>query len=99
MKVLLFFLGIAIAGLAALFAIENSSVVSLSLSDFRSAQLPLFVWLAITFSAGLGSGLLLAIVLFFRAKTRERKTTKNPGVSGDKSFQLQKEHKYESKLD
>ena len=93
MKVVLFFLGIAITGLAVLFANENSSVVSVSLFDLRSPQLPLFVWLAITFSAGVGLGLLFATVLFWRVKTRDRKTTKNLDVSGDKSFQLQKEHK------
>ena len=64
-KILLIVLGMAIAGLAVAFAIENASVVSLSLFELRSPQLPLFIWLAMTFLSGLVLGLLVAIGVFF----------------------------------
>ena len=69
-KILLIVLGIAIAGLAVAFAIENASVVSLSLFEFQSPQLPLFIWLAMTFFSGLLLGMLEAIGVFFRQITR-----------------------------
>ena len=90
-KVLLIFIGIAIAGLATLFAIENAAVVSLSIFEFRSAQLPLFVWLVIAFSAGLVLGLFVTAIVFFRAKTRERKIKQDLGVNRNELFKLQKE--------
>ena len=90
-QVLLIIIGIAIAGLATLFAIENASVVSLSIFEFRSAQLPLFVWLVIAFSAGLVLGLFVAAIVFFRAKTRERKIKQDLGANRKESFRLQKE--------
>ena len=90
-KVLLIFIGIAIAGLATLFAIENASVVSLSIFEFRSAQLPLFVWLVIAFSVGLALGLFVTAIVFFRAKTRERKIKQDLGANRKESFRLQKE--------
>ena len=67
-KVLLVLFGIAIAGAAALFAIRNASPVSLSILEYQSAQLPLFVWLGITFSVGLVLGLVVATAFFFRQK-------------------------------
>ena len=70
-NILLIVLGMAVAGLAVLFAIENASVVSLSILEFRSRQLPLFVWLAVAFLAGLALGLVVATRVFFRAKSRE----------------------------
>ena len=90
-KVLLIFIGIAIAGLATLFAIENASVVSLSIFEFRSAQLPLFVWLVIALSVGLALGLFVTAIVFFRAKTRERKIKQDLGVNRNELFKLQKE--------
>ena len=90
-KVLLIFIGIAIAGLATLFAIENASVVTLSIFEFRSAQLPLFLWLVIAFSAGLVLGLFVTAIVFFRAKTRERKIKQDLGVNRNELFKLQKE--------
>ena len=87
-QVLLIIIGIAIAGLATLFAIENASVVSLSIFEFRSAQLPLFVWLVIAFSAGLVLGLFVAAIVFFRAKTRERKIKQDLGAIRKVSFWL-----------
>ena len=90
-QVLLISTGIAIAGLATLFAIENASVVSLSIFEFRSAQLPLFVWLITAFSAGLILGLFVAAIVFFRAKTRERKIKQDLGANRKESFKLQKE--------
>ena len=95
-KVLLFFLGIATAGLATLFAIENSSLASVSLFNFQSTQLPLFVWLAITFSGGLFLGLLVAIVIFFRTKARERKITEDLDNCINNSLNSQKERKHEN---
>ena len=90
-QVLLIIIGIAIAGLATLFAIGNASVVSLSIFEFRSAQLPLFVWLVIAFSAGLVLGLFVAAIVFFRAKIRERKIKQDLGANRKESFKLQKE--------
>ena len=84
-------LGIAIAGLAVAFAIENASVVSLSLFEFRSPQLPLFTWLAMTFLAGLALGLLVAIAVFFGAKNRERKLRKARAADRKESSNLQKD--------
>ena len=63
-NILLIVLGMAVAGLAVLFAIENASVVSLSILEFRSRQLPLFVWLAVAFLAGLALGLVVATRVF-----------------------------------
>ena len=90
-QVLLIIIGIAIAGLATLFAIENASVVSLSIFEFRSAQLPLFVWWVIAFSAGLVLGLFVAAIVFFRAKTRERKIKQDLGANLNETFKLHKE--------
>ena len=75
-QVLLIIIGIAIAGLATLFAIENASVVSLSIFEFRSAQLPLFVWLVIAFSAGLVLGLFVAAIVFSGRKLVNGKLNK-----------------------
>ena len=90
-KILLIVLGIAIAGLAVAFAIENASVVSLSLFEFRSPQLPLFIWLAMTFLSGLVLGLLVAIGVFFRAKNRERKFRKDREADRKESPNLKKD--------
>ena len=90
-KILLIVLGIAIAGLAVAFAIENASVVSLSLFEFQSPQLPLFIWLAMTFLSGLVLGLLVAIGVFFRAKSRERKFGKDRAAERKESSNLQKD--------
>ena len=90
-KILLIVLGIAIAGLAVAFAIENASVVSLSLFEFQSPQLPLFIWLAMTFLSGLVLGLLVAIGVFFRAKSRERKFRKDRAADRKESSNLQKD--------
>ena len=90
-KILLIVLGIAIAGLAVAFAIENASVVSLSLFEFQSPQLPLFIWLAMTFFSGLLLGLLVAIGVFFRAKSRERKFRKDRAADRKESSNLQKD--------
>jgi len=90
-RILLIVLGIAIAGLAMAFALENGSVVSLSLFEFRSPQLPLFIWLAMTFLSGLVLGLLVAIAVFFRAKNRERKFRKARAADRKESSNLQKD--------
>ena len=90
-KILLIVLGIAIAGLAVAFAIENASVVSLSLFELRSPQLPLFIWLAMTFLSGLVLGLLVAIAVFFRAKNREREFRKARAADRKQSSNLQKD--------
>ena len=90
-QVLLIFIGIAIAGLATLFAIENASVVSLSIFEFRSAQLPLFVWLVIAFSVGLVMGLFIVAIVLFRAKTRERKIKQDLRANRNESLKMQKE--------
>jgi uncharacterized integral membrane protein len=90
-QVLLIFIGIAIAGLAALFASENASVVSLSIFEFRSAQLPLFVWLVIALSVGLVMGLFIAAIVLFRAKTRERKIKQDLRANRNESLKMQKE--------
>ena len=90
-QVLLIFIGIAIAGLATLFAIENASVVSLSIFEFRSAQLPLFVWLVIALSMGLVMGLFIAAIVLFRVKTRERKIKQDLRANRNESLKMQKE--------
>ena len=92
-KVLLVLFGIAIAGAAALFAIRNASPVSLSILEYQSAQLPLFVWLGITFSIGLVLGLVVATAVFFQAKNRERKIRQDLGASRRELFKLQNESK------
>jgi len=51
----------------------------------------LFVWLVIAFSAGLVLGLFVAAIVFFRAKTRERKIKQDLGANRNESFKLQKE--------
>ena len=89
-QVLLIFVGIAIAGLATLFAIENASVVSLSIFEFRSAQLPLFVWLVIAFSVGLVMGLFIAAIVLFRARIRERKIKQDLRANRNESLKMQK---------
>ena len=89
-QVLLIFIGIAIAGLATLFAIENASVVSLSIFEFRSAQLPLFVWLVIAFSVGLVMGLFIAAIVLFRARIRERKIKQDLRANRNESLKMQK---------
>ena len=90
-KILLIVFGIAIAGLAVAFAIVIASVVSLSLFELRSPQLPLFIWLAMTFLSGLVLGLLVAIGVFFRAKSRERKFRKARAADRKESSNLQKD--------